>query len=83
MRKRIEKSFKDVDFSKVRIHQGEDEDKMLEALGARAFTQGSHVYIQSGGLKVEDLAHEACHIVQQNIEKNGTSLSGKNVMTRR
>ncbi|MFC8714056.1 DUF4157 domain-containing protein [Streptomyces sp. NPDC057197] len=53
------------DFSDVRLHTGADARRSAEALGARAYTMGSHVVIGDGGGDRHTLAHELTHVVQQ------------------
>ena len=75
MRKQLEEAF-DQDFSEVRLHRDEESEKLIEELGVRAFTQGNHVFMPQGGLKIDTMAHEMCHVVQN----KDTPLSGKKVM---
>jgi len=57
-------------FGDVRLHRGDDADALTAAIGARAFTWGSDVYLGraaarldgSAGLRL--LAHELAHVVQ-------------------
>lgn len=65
VRTKMEQSF-GTSFADVRIHQGSQAD----AMGARAYAQGSNIYVQRSiningyeGQKV--LAHELAHVVQQ------------------
>ena len=76
VRSKIEAAFGE-DFSDVRVHKSEELDGVLDSLGARAFTQGSDIVMRLGGTKIEHLAHECCHVVQQS---SGTTLNGKKVM---
>lgn len=51
----------------VRVHTGPGAQQLAGALGARAFTHGSHIWIGKGE-SADDLrliAHEATHVVQQ------------------
>jgi hypothetical protein len=73
--KQLEAAFK-ADFSTVRIHQGEKVDNVLEQIGAQAFTQGEHIFAGSGGIKIDLLAHECVHVIQQ---REGTTLKGSQV----
>lgn len=60
------------DFSKVKVHTGSSAVQMNKELGAQAFTQGNHVYFNSGKYNPDSsrgkhlLAHELTHTVQQN-----------------
>ena len=60
------------DFTKVRIHTGEDAVRMTQILKAHAFTQGYDIYFNAGRYQPyttigqELLAHELTHVVQQN-----------------
>ncbi len=59
------------DFSAVRVHSGSEAVQMSGAIGAQAFTHGSHIYFNSGKYSPESgsgqrlLAHELTHVVQQ------------------
>ena len=59
------------DFSKVRIHTGNDSQKANDAIGARAFTQGANIHFGAGEFDHSSkkgqhlLAHELTHTVQQ------------------
>ncbi|MFG2884121.1 DUF4157 domain-containing protein [Streptomyces sp. NPDC048297] len=53
------------DFSGVRVHTGAAAARSARAIGARAYTSGSHVVIGAGGGDKLTLAHELTHVVQQ------------------
>ncbi|HLL37219.1 MAG TPA: DUF4157 domain-containing protein [Streptomyces sp.] len=53
------------DFSDVRLHTGAAAARSARAIGARAYTSGSHVVIGDGGGDRHTLAHELTHVVQQ------------------
>mgnify|MGYP001240079699 CR=1 FL=1 len=57
------------DLTHVRLHQGADADRVVQALGAEAITSGSHVFMRSGlpreGATAGVLHHELVHVVQQ------------------
>lgn len=53
------------DFSDVRLHTGATAARSARAIGARAYTSGSHVVIGDGGGDQHILAHELTHVVQQ------------------
>ena len=55
------------DFGEVRVHAGRYSEQMSRALGARAFTEGSDIYLGEGeALGNNSLtAHELTHVVQQ------------------
>jgi len=56
-----------VSFEDVRIHDGNEDRKASDAIGARAFTHRQHIWLGEGE-SVEDrklLAHELTHVVQQ------------------
>ncbi|WP_410534746.1 DUF4157 domain-containing protein [Streptomyces sp. KL2] len=53
------------DFSDVRLHTGGAAARSARAIGARAYTSGSHVVIGDGGGDRHTLAHELTHVVQQ------------------
>ena len=53
------------DFSDVRLHTGAAAARSARAIGARAYTSGSHVVIGDGGRDKHTLAHELTHVVQQ------------------
>lgn len=64
VREEMESRF-DTDFSDVRLHTGAAAARSAEAIGARAYTAGSHVVIGAGGGDKHTLAHELTHVVQQ------------------
>jgi hypothetical protein len=71
------------DFSRVRVHAGEDAARLSDRMNARAFTVGEHVAFGPGeyqpGTPVGDaiLAHELAHVVQQNgAATGGPALAG-------
>jgi hypothetical protein len=56
-----------VGFQDVRIHDGSDDRRTADRIGARAFTHRHHIWLGQGET-VEDrrlLAHELTHVVQQ------------------
>ncbi|MGW7606454.1 eCIS core domain-containing protein [Streptomyces sp. NPDC054766] len=53
------------DFSDVRLHTGAAAARSARAIGARAYTSGSHVVLGAGGGDRHTLAHELTHVVQQ------------------
>jgi hypothetical protein len=53
------------DLSDVRVHTDNAARASAAALGARAYTSGSHVVIREGGSDKHTLAHELTHVVQQ------------------
>ena len=53
------------DLSDVRLHTGGDARASAAAVGARAYTSGSHVVIGVGGTDKRTLAHELTHVIQQ------------------
>jgi len=53
------------DFSDVRLHTGPAAADSAGAIGARAYTSGSHVVLGAGGGDRHTLAHELTHVVQQ------------------
>ncbi|MFB9467568.1 eCIS core domain-containing protein [Streptomyces cinereospinus] len=53
------------DFSDVRLHTGPAAARSARAVGARAYTSGSHVVVGDGGGDKHTLAHELTHVVQQ------------------
>ncbi|MFD6173001.1 eCIS core domain-containing protein [Streptomyces coeruleorubidus] len=61
------------DFSGVRLHTGAAAARSARAIGARAYTSGSHVVIGDGGGDKHTLAHELTHVVQQ----RGGPVSGR------
>lgn len=52
-------------FSDVRVHDGSAARASAAAIGARAYTRGSHVVLGDGGTDKHTLAHELTHVVQQ------------------
>ncbi|MFH8801195.1 DUF4157 domain-containing protein [Streptomyces sp. NPDC017936] len=64
VRREMESRF-DTDFSGVRLHTGAAAARSARAIGARAYTSGSHVVLGDGGADKHTLAHELTHVVQQ------------------
>ncbi|MCX5422294.1 DUF4157 domain-containing protein [Streptomyces sp. NBC_00078] len=64
IRQEMESRF-NADFSDVRLHTGAAAARSARAIGARAYTSGSHVVIGAGGGDKHTLAHELTHVVQQ------------------
>jgi hypothetical protein len=61
VRARMESAF-GVDFSAVRIHEG---DGLAEQMNAEAYTQGTDIHFAAGTYSPELLGHELTHVVQQ------------------
>lgn len=80
-RNKLEAAF-NCDLSGVRLHQDEEVMKSIEAQGLRVggFTQGDDIYLPPGGLRIDDLAHECVHVLQQ---RGGTALKGDKIMVAR
>jgi len=63
----------DHDFSRVRVHTNEDAARSAEAVGAKAYTVGTHIVFAKGryepatppGMRL--LAHELAHVAQQRM----------------
>lgn len=53
------------DFSDVRVHTGAAARASAAALGARAYTLGSHVVLGEESADKHTLAHELTHVIQQ------------------
>ncbi|HKQ74925.1 MAG TPA: DUF4157 domain-containing protein [Blastocatellia bacterium] len=59
------------DFNKVRIHTDDRADQFNQAILARAFTKGQHIFFRHGAFAPEShsgkalLAHELTHVLQQ------------------
>lgn len=64
VRQEMESRFQ-TDFSGVRLHTGPAAARSARAIGARAYTSGSHVVLGDGGGDKHTLAHELTHVVQQ------------------
>jgi phage-related protein len=66
LRRRLESVF-GTDLSAVRIHTGPAAQRAAERVHARAFTVGSHIYLNAGesSADVALMAHETAHAVQQ------------------
>ena len=70
VRAQMESAFR-MDFTPVRVHTGDEADRLNQALNARAFTTGRDIFFREGeynpnssnGRKL--LAHELTHVVQQ------------------
>jgi hypothetical protein len=69
------------DFSQVRVHTDSEAIQMNQAVGAQAFTHGSHIYFGAGKSPgISDLtAHELTHVVQQTGADRGLSPEKKQV----
>ena len=71
------------DFSGVRVHTGSGAAQMNQELGAKAFTNGSDIYFNSGEYNPQSidgqhlLAHELTHVVQQGGTKSIPAISKK------
>lgn len=63
------------DFSNVQFHSDSQSMNRSEALGARAWAQGSNVYFGKGGFDPQVAAHELVHTVQQGAVQGNTSES--------
>jgi Domain of unknown function (DUF4157) len=55
----------DAEFSDVRVHTDGAARASAAAVGASAYTSGSHVVIGDGGADKHTLAHELIHVIQQ------------------
>ena len=55
----------EADFSDVRLRTDGAAQESAAALGARAYTAGSHVVIGESGADRHTLAHELTHVIQQ------------------
>ena len=70
LRKAMEPRFR-ADFSKVKIHTGENAAKLSRQVNAQAFTMGSHIFFGKDKFKPESqegqelIAHELTHTIQQ------------------
>jgi hypothetical protein len=64
VRQEMESRFQ-TDFSGVRLHTGPAAARSARAIGARAYTSGSHVVLGDGGADKHTLAHELTHVIQQ------------------
>jgi hypothetical protein len=59
------------DFGDVRVHASSDSDALNRSIGARAFTNGSDIFMRSNEYNPDSssgrelLAHELTHVVQQ------------------
>lgn len=73
MRERMEESY-GADFSDVRVHTGEAAHEAAQALNARAFTHGNHIYLARGESAGDSnlMSHELAHTIQQ-----GSTVSSK------
>ena len=78
------------DFSQVRLHADPNASAKADALSARAFTEGEHVYFAQSQFQPDTtrgqhlLAHELTHVIQQR-GRSGTSIragSGATAPTR-
>ena len=55
------------DLGQVRVHQGEESQRLNDVVAARAFTFGNHIWLGRGEAMAPTftLAHELTHVVQQ------------------
>jgi hypothetical protein len=53
------------DFSRVRLHRDESANRAANAMGARAYTHGEHVFVRSGEDLGGLLMHELSHVAEQ------------------
>jgi hypothetical protein len=66
------------DFSQVRLHRDTRAARLCEAIRARAFTSGGHVYFAHGEYRPDTtegtrvLAHELAHVIQQGAASIGS-----------
>lgn len=65
----------DADFSNVRFHNDSASLNKSNAMGARAWAQGSDVYFGKGGFDPQVAAHELVHTVQQGAVQGNVSES--------
>ena len=63
------------DFSDVRFHNDSASLYKSDAMGARAWAQGSNVYFGKGGFDPQVAAHELVHTVQQGAVQGNVSES--------
>lgn len=74
VRNPLEQAF-GTDFSPVRIHTGNEGDRLSRSLDAKAFTTGRDIFFKQGNYAPETpsgkhlLAHELTHVVQQSGEQ--------------
>lgn len=83
VQKRLEGSFK-MDLNQVRLHTGDDADRLSRQLSARAFTTGQDIFFRRGAYAPETgrgertLRHELTHVMQQQgSTSNGRLRLGK------
>lgn len=73
-RSQMEQGF-GADFSRVRVHDDPESARAADAINAQAFTQGEHIFFNSGRYQPGDtprrqlLAHELTHTLQQGAAK--------------
>lgn len=60
------------DFSGVRIHRDEAADLAADAMGARAYTHGEHIFVRSGEQVGGVLMHELSHVAEQSEHSGQT-----------
>ena len=60
------------DFSHVRIHDNSQTQELTNSMNARAFTNGSHIFIAEKQLATDKqlIAHELTHVIQQKEMSN-------------
>ena len=66
------------DLSGVRVHEGDDADRLNRQLTAKAFTTGSDIFLRSdvNTGNSELMAHELAHVVQQSSGRTASSGGG-------
>src|SRR5205085_1524274 len=88
LRSRMERGF-GASFEDVRIHTGDESDRLNQSLQARAFTTGQDLYFKRGeynptsqeGQKL--IAHELTHVVQQTGKRGGSKMTHSTKMSLR
>lgn len=69
------------DFSSVRVHTDQKAQQLNQSLGARAFTQGQHIFLgtHQSPHDVQLMAHELTHTVQQGAVPHNTKQTSTDV----
>jgi len=80
LRMQAEESFGS-DFSSVRVHTDASADEAARALNARAFAQGSDLYLARGESPTDQwlMSHELTHVVQQSVGSEYRTIQSDNL----
>ena len=82
--KAFKTEFSSADFSKVKIHTGGNAAEACKSLGAKAFAQGTDIYLAkpSSANDAKFLGHELWHVVQQGNGRIKAAGNGKALVSK-